>query len=243
MSAIGLMSVLAGMANVLGGWFTLSPLFSKSRMEQLVALGAGFLLGGALLTMLPGALHMTANTPVYVALGYLGLFTARRLSASSGTGKRNKEQGASIEAAWAATLAMGLHSFFDGAAMGTAIRADGRLGATAFVAVFLHKLPEGFSLAALVVSATGSRRAGLLATWAVGLVTGLGALLAYSWAQVVHLPQGALMGIAAGSFLYVGTTDMLPAVPKKGINTWLVLVGVALVYLLTGASGGHSHVH
>ncbi|MDF2628796.1 MAG: family magnesium transporter [Symbiobacteriaceae bacterium] len=241
MSAIGLMSVLAGMANVLGGWFTLSPIFSRSRMEQLVALGAGFLLGGALLTMLPGALHMTANAPVYVALGYLGLFTARRLSASS-SGKP-KEQGASVEAAWAATLAMGLHSFFDGAAMGTAIRADGRLGAMAFLAVFLHKLPEGFSLAALVVSATGSRRAGLLATWAVGLVTGLGALLAYSWAEVVHLPQGALMGLAAGSFLYVGTTDMLPAVPKKGINTWLVLVGVALVYLLTGASGGHGHVH
>lgn len=242
MSAIGLMSVLAGIANVLGGWFTLSPVFSRSRMEQLVALGAGFLLGGALLTMLPGALHMTANAPVYVALGYLGLFTARRLSASSASTK-GKEQGASVEAAWAATLAMGLHSFFDGAAMGTAIRADGRLGAMAFLAVFLHKLPEGFSLAALVVSATGSRRTGLLATWAVGLVTVLGALLAYSWAEVVHLPQGALMGIAAGSFLYVGTTDMLPAVPKKGINTWLVLVGVALVYLLTGASGGHGHVH
>ncbi|HWI63446.1 MAG TPA: ZIP family metal transporter [Symbiobacteriaceae bacterium] len=240
MSAIGLMSVLAGMANVLGGWFTLSPLFTRSRMEQLVALGAGLLLGGALLTMLPGALLATAQAPLYVALGYLGLFAARRISSSAG----RKEQGASLEAAWAATGAMALHSFFDGAAMGTAMGADGKLGAMAFVAVFLHKLPEGFSLAALVMAATGSRRTGMAATWAVGLVTMLGAVLAYAWAGVVHLPQGALMGIAAGSFLYVGTTDMLPAVPKKHINTYLVLVGVALVYLLTRSVGhGHTHMH
>jgi len=237
-SAIGLMSVLAGMANVVGGWFTLSPLFSRSHMEQLVALGAGFLLGGALLTMLPGALMLTHQAPLFVALGYLGIFAARRLSASSG-GKH----GASLEAAWAATGAMALHSFFDGAALGTAMGADGRLGIMAFLAVFLHKLPEGFSLAALVMTATGSRRLGMAATWAVGAVTMLGAVLAFSWAEVVRLPQGALMGVAAGSFLYVGTTDMLPSVPKKGINTWLVLVGVALVYLLTGAAGGHSHVH
>jgi len=240
-SAIGLMSVLAGMANVLGGWFTLSPLFSRSRMEQLVALGAGFLLGGALLTMLPGALMATSRAPVYVALGYLGLFAARRLA--GGGARARKEPGASLEAAWAATGAMALHSFFDGAAMGTAFGADGRLGAMAFLAVFLHKLPEGFSLAALVISATGSRRLGMAATWAVGLVTMLGAVLAFSWAEVVRLPQGALMGVAAGSFLYVGTTDMLPSVPRKHINTWLVLVGVALVYLLTGAAGGHVHTH
>lgn len=240
MGSIGLMSILAGMANVLGGWFTLSPLFSRARMEQLVALGAGFLLGGALLTMLPGAILATRDAPIYVALGYVGLFAARRLSASS----RPKEAGASLEGAWAATAAMALHSFFDGAAMGTAMGADGRLGLMAFLAVFLHKLPEGFSLAALVMSATGSRRLGMAATWAVGLVTMLGAVLAYSWAEVVHLPAGALMGVAAGSFLYVGTTDMLPSVPKKGINTYLVLVGVAMVYLLTGAGGGgHSHGH
>jgi zinc transporter ZupT len=114
----------------------------------------------------------------------------------------------------------------------------------AFLAVFLHKLPEGFSLAALVVAATGSKKLGMAATWAVGLATMLGALAAYLWAAATRIPQGALMGLAAGSFLYVATTDMLPSLPRRRINTWLVLVGAALVYLLAGAAGGgHTHVH
>lgn len=238
MSAIGLMSVLAGMANVLGGWFTLSSLFSREKAEQLVALGAGFLLGGALLTMLPGALASTREASLFVALGYLGLFAARRLAPSG-----RRDGAASLESAWAATLAMAIHSFFDGAAMGAAAGADSRLGLMAFLAVFLHKLPEGFSLAALVIAATSSRKLGMVATWAVGLATMGGALVAFTWAAVARIPQGALMGLSAGSFLYVATTDMLPSLPRKRINTWLVLVGAALVWLLTGAAGGHGHMH
>lgn len=239
MGAIGMMSLLAGLANVAGGWLTASAVMDRERMEQLIALGAGFLLGGALLTMLPEALGHSANGALYVAAGYLGLFVVRRAMAG-----RRKESGAgpSPEAALAAVLGMGLHSFFDGAALGATVYFDHRLGLMAFLAVLLHKLPEGFSLAALVVAATGSRERALLATIATGLCTVGGALLAFVSADIARVDHGALIGLAAGSFLYVGSVDMLPSLPKRGPSTWLVLVGAALVLLLTGGQG-HTHVH
>jgi zinc transporter ZupT len=239
MGAIGIMSVLAGLANVAGGWLTASALVDRERLEQLIALGAGFLLGGALLTMLPEALGHSPNGALYVAAGHLGLFVIRR--AMAGRRKENAA-GPSPEAALAALLGMGLHSFFDGAALGATVYFDHRLGMMAFLAVLLHKLPEGFSLAALVAAATGSRERALLATIATGLCTVGGALLAFLWADVARVDHGALIGLAAGSFLYVGSVDMLPSLPRRGPATWLVLLGVALVLLLTGGQG-HSHVH
>jgi zinc transporter ZupT len=238
MGAIGVMSVLAGLANLVGGWFTAAAFVDRERLEQLIALGAGFLLGGALLTMLPEAITHSPNGALYVAAGYLGLFVLRRMM----SGRRKEKAGApSPESAWVAVLAMALHSFFDGGALGATVHYDQRLGLMAFLAVLLHKLPEGFSLAAVVAASTGSRDKALLATAIAGAATVGGALLAYSWADLAQVSHGALIGVAAGSFLYVGSTDMLPALPRRPMNTWLVLVGATLVFLLMKSGGGHHH--
>ncbi|HYG60815.1 MAG TPA: ZIP family metal transporter [Symbiobacteriaceae bacterium] len=234
MGAVAYLWLLAGMANVVGGWFTISAAFSREQVQRVVALGAGFLLGGALLTLLPEAMH-SARGPVWVTLGYLGLYGARRMLAG------NREDGPATDTAWAATLGMALHSFFDGAALGAAAVANARVGLIAWGAVTLHKIPEGFGLAALVLSATGSRRLAFVATAAVGVATVAGALLAYGWAEVVHLPHGALLGIAAGSFLYVGSTEMLPSLPRRADTACLVMLGAAVVYLLSRGVVGHVH--
>lgn len=231
-SALGWL--LAGLANVVGGWFTLTPAISRDRLQQAVALGAGFLLGGALLTMLPEAMHARGG-PGYVAMGFLGLYAARRLFST------RRESGPAAESAWAATLGMALHSFMDGGALGATAQADPRAGTVAWLAVLLHKLPEGFGLAALVLSVSGSRKLAFLSTAAVGVATFAGAALAYSWAEAAQLPQGALLGLAAGSFLYVGSTEMLPSLPRRRELAWFVLAGATIVYLLSG--GGHTHTH
>lgn len=235
-------SILAGLANVVGGWLTFSDAISRRHLERLIALGAGFLMGAALLSMVPHALSDSPDGPLFVALGYLGLFTLRRLMPGghrSRSGSGSDRPG--VDSAWAATVGMALHGFFDGGALGATARAGGALAVMAFLAVFLHKVPEGFSLGALVVSATGSRRSAMLATLFAGGATVVGALAAYLWAGVASLSHGALVGIAAGSFLYVGSSDVLPALPRKPGSIWLVLAGAALVYLMAGG-GGHVHI-
>jgi len=234
MGTFGIMSLLAGLSNVVGGLFTLT--LSRRQMQQLVALGAGFLLGSAMLTMLPEALHHSQLGPVLVAAGFLGLFAIRRMMAHSVA----RPDGPSVAAAGAALVGLSLHSFFDGAALGATAYGGGQLAFTAFLAVCLHKLPEGFSLAALFLAATGSRSRAMAATIVMGLATVAGAIIAYTWAASARIPQAEMLAVAAGSFLYVGATDLLPTLAPGRRTIWLVLVGAAMVYLLT-APLGHSH--
>jgi zinc transporter ZupT len=244
--SIGWVALLTGAADLFGGWLTLALAPSRERVEQFTALGAGFLLGGALLTMLPEALTAEGGA-LYVTAGYLGLFALRRLlapatqetGACAGGADAGSLHTGTVAAVWAALMGMGIHSFLDGAALGTAMQADARLGWVAGLAVIAHKVPEGFTLSAMTMAATRSRRLALMAAGALGLAAVLGALLAFGWAGMLPIPHSALLGIAAGSFLYVGSADMLPTVGRQGGGVWLVLLGATLVGWLFGA--GHRH--
>jgi zinc transporter ZupT len=236
MITVTMISLFAGLGNLLGGWCLQALALSQTRMSQLMALGAGFLMGGALFTMLPIALHATGNDPTYIAVGYFGLLLLRWLLHP----KQNENAEPTAESAWAALIGMVLHSLLDGAALGVAARLNTQLGIVAVVAIFLHKIPEGFSLSALVLAASRSRTQAHLANLVAALATLAGVAIATASADILTLPQGALLGMAAGSFLYVGSTDMMPSVIRKQEGVWLAVIGALLVYLL---AGGHTHPH
>lgn len=235
MGALGVFAVVAGLATVAGGTMTL--LISRERMAEVAALGAGLLLGSALLSMLPEALREGGpRAPLMVAVGYFGMYLLRHVW-------RPNKEGVHMGSAIAATAGLLLHSLFDGAAMTIAMYADPRLGLATFLAIALHKLPEGFSIASIVLAATDSPRAAIAATGAVGLATLTGAWLPVLWQQGGLVPPQTLLGLAAGSFLYVGASDLVPAFGARGgRSAWLVLVGAALIFLLI-RSGGVAHSH
>ncbi len=233
--ALGVLAVMAGLAAVAGGGMTL--LVSRERMAELGALGAGLLLGGALLSMLPEALHAGgARAPLLVAAGYFGMFLVRNLWRQAGDGVHPGS-------ALAAATGLLLHSVVDGGALTVALLTDPRLGMATFLAILLHKLPEGFSLASLMLAATASRRTALAATAAVGLATIVGAFLPLVWYREGLVSHGVLLGLAAGSFLYVGASDLIPTVGGKGRRTALLVLLGALVISLLIRSGGAPHAH
>ncbi len=227
MATVTVLSLLAGMANLAGGWCSLWLARSRAHRTAVLALGAGFLLGGALLIMIPRAVGRGASGPLYVAAGFFGFLLLQQvaLKVRGATG-----DDLSPEAVWAATLGMGLHSFFEGAVLALAIHVGRQVGALAAMALFLHKLPEGFTLAALVLAATGSRSRALLLSGLVGAAMLLGAGAAALWAQVAVVPTGALLGITAGVFLYVGAAEMLPAARRASQAVWLLLLGALLAH-------------
>lgn len=237
MVTVTLVSLAAALADLVGGLFTLRFSLLRGEMEQLMALGAGFLLGSALLSMLPAAAHAPGG-PVTITLGFAAFLLLRMLSARVGPSRL----ALGAESAWAVFTGMLLHSLVEGVALGLAVQAGGQIGWLALLAIALHKLPEGFSLATVVLSATESARLALLAVVTIGAATVLGGWGALLWSQIALLSHGAVLGVAAGSFLYVGATEMLPHVIRKGGSVWLVLAGILLVYLLMGSTGG-SHIH
>src|ERR1700719_4490622 len=63
---------------------------------------------------------------------------------------------------------LGIHTFFDGVAIAAGFLVLTWLGTVIFVAIFLHKLPEGFTIASVVLASGQSRPKAVAAAGAFG---------------------------------------------------------------------------
>ena len=127
-------------------------------------------------------------------------------------------------------LGLVIHTFFDGVAIAAGFLVSNWLGAVIFVAVFLHKLPEGFTVASVVMASGQGKRRAVQAAGLLGAATLAGVLL-------TSVLQGQLrfaLPLSGGVTVYVAATDLLPEVNRE--PDWrmalLVFVGVASMLIL-----------
>lgn len=84
------------------------------------------------------------------------------------------------------------------------------LGLVAAFAVIIHEIPEGLSMTAIALAAGYGRKKFLALTLVVALAMPLDALIAYTGVTgIMGSLLALLLGVAAGSFLYVGVADIL----------------------------------
>jgi ZIP family zinc transporter/zinc and cadmium transporter len=122
-----------------------------------------------------------------------------------------------------------LHTFVDGVAIASGFGVSHALGLLVFVAILLHKLPEGLAISSLFLASGESKRAALAASGALAVSSLVGALLTQ---QLPILEQYGLP-LAAGVTLYVGASNLVPEFQgKKGWSLPLsFFLGCTLYYL------------
>ena len=143
----------------------------------------------------------------------------------------------SPSAATAALVGLLLHTFFDGIAIGAGFLTSRHTGLVMFLAVIFHKLPEGFSASALMLSSGRTSRSAVLSAGLLGVATVLGAVAATVMGSVDAAWAQIFLTLATGSFLYIGCSDMIPATNKGDDRraVFLVLVGIATFIVSTWA--------
>ena len=92
---------------------------------------------------------------------------------------------------------------------------SGRLGVLLFLAVLLHKLPEGVTIASVMVAGGQSRGRAVGAAAVLGGATVLGVLLTE---QMAPLARHGL-ALSAGVTLYVAASNLVPEFQAK--RGWL----------------------
>jgi len=231
MGVVTLVSLTAALVHMAGGWVALRLADVRGEVEQVAALGAGFLVGTALLSLVPGAVSAPGGAGA-LAAGF-GLFLLLRALVG---GRQGGEEGTG--SAWTALASMGLHSLLEGVALGLALRHAGPAARLVVIGLMLHKIPEGISGAALFRTATGSTRVALFNLATAATATVAGAWLGYLGGGGALTAGG--LGITAGGILYVGASELLPQALRREELPWLSLLGMMLVYVLLRA-GGHTH--
>jgi ZIP family zinc transporter/zinc and cadmium transporter len=74
-------------------------------------------------------------------------------------------------AGWLAVIGLGVHTLFDGVAIAAGYMVSPTLGGLLFLAVLVHKVPEGFTIASLLLAGGHSRATAIAAGGALGLLT------------------------------------------------------------------------
>ena len=222
----------AGAGNVLGGLFVVHREWPRRYLTYFLALGAGFMLAASLLEMLPESIHLAGDSALLSVLAgyFLVHFFEHTLAPHFHFGEETHTDAMrGHHASASALLGLAIHTFFDGVAIASGFLVSGGLGLLIFVAVVLHKLPEGFTVSSLILAGGSSRRAALLGSAALGAATVSGVLLT----GLLHAAVAYTLPVSAGVTLYVAATDLIPEVNReRGVGmAILVFLGVALLFL------------
>ena len=108
--------------------------------------------------------------------------------------------------------ALCMHSVLDGIVIGLGLHFDEVFGLVIFVAILFHKLPLAVSMASVFLGTTEKKKA-VLQMLIFALATPVGLIAAVVF--LGDLPEaavGAMVGLSAGIFIYLGATDMLPEI-------------------------------
>ena len=214
-----------------GGFLPLrAGFFSRAAMSRLFSMRAGILLAVAFTEVLPEAWR---RHPVYAGWGALGAFVLLFVMGNFemlDSCPEYLEQCRIHYLGWTALSALSAHSFIDGLNLAVSFGAGVRAGAAVGLALALHKIADGFTLTSLFQQAGYSQEKSLWALSGVAAATPLGVYL--SWRGFGGLPpsaEAALLGFAAGSFIYIAAGDILPRLHKSRDTAGLAFFGLGMI--------------
>lgn len=227
-----LLGVIAAGASLVGSLIVLlKKKITKNFLFYFIAGGAGFVLAAAIFDMIPEALKLSTRAPIYIILGFFLIhFFEHIFSSHFHFGEEIHPEKIKKATAWSILLALTIHTFLDGVSISTGFNITPLLGFTIFAAVILHKIPDGFTVASVML-ASGRNKMGALAA---SLILCFSTIAGSLWAATFTKHLGVLLGISAGVFLHIATTDLIPEiVEQKKLRFSLMIFGGVVFYYLT----------
>ena len=113
-------------------------------------------------------------------------------------------------------LGDGLHNFLGGMAIAGTFLIDIRLGIASWLAAAAHEVPQELGDFAVLVDGGWSKRSALFFNFLSGLTFLLGGIIAYLLSFRVDVSW--LIPFAAGNFIYIGASDLIPKVNNEATH-------------------------
>lgn len=241
MNVLLLYSLIGGVLSLVGGVLLLwKPTFTEKYMTALLGFGAGAFLAAAFMDILPEALEKLPHPqPIMIAVlsGFLGFFILERLLMRlfhmHNSPFVHSEHTESLP--YLLLLGDSFHNFLDGIVIGLATIAHPTLGLPTALAVAAHELPQEMGDFSIMIRQGWSKKTVLGINVLQSLLTIPGAYIGYYMGGVVEPYVPILLGVAAGIFIYIAATDILPELHHNSSHTHFfrvvipTILGVILV--------------
>ena len=136
-----LLGLTAAAANIFGGAIIVQRHWERRYLRYFVAIGAGFMLGTALVEMVPESLEIRGKTAaLLILLGYLIIhFFEHTVTPHFHFGEEtHHDEFVHAHTGYSVLLGLIIHAFFDGIAIASGFLVSNWLGWIIFLAIFLH---------------------------------------------------------------------------------------------------------
>jgi len=220
------------------GIFTLSL---KEKLIQkmlliLISLSAGALIGGAFLHLLPEAIERTMdmNVFLYLILGFVLFFFLEKVL----FWRHCHEEKCKIHPFTYLNLIGDLiHNFIDGLVIAVSFITDINLGMTTTLAIIFHEIPQEIGDFGVLVYGGFNKYRALVLNFFTALSAILGGIIGYFISFYVTNIMTFLLPIAAGGFVYIASSDLIPeinnvkSVRSSILNFLVFLIGILFMWV------------
>jgi zinc and cadmium transporter len=202
-----LYGVAAAIANILGAVAVTSrTAWSLRALDAILSFAAGFLIAVSVIDLVPESIKVAGDVAPAIILGAYVLVHITQHTIGRHFHFGEETHSVSELVSVSALIGLLMHTFVDGVAVASGLAVSTGLGALVFVAVLLHKFPEGLAISSLFLAAGAGRRTAIYAAAALGLTTIAGVVLTGELTVLQHYG----LPISAGVTLYVGASNLVP---------------------------------
>lgn len=214
----------------------LSETTLKKIIRPLVALAAGTLLGGAMFHMIPAAVDRFGNglsIYIWVLIGFSVFFVLEQFLQWHHCHRvpcEHKPLTVLI------LIADGVHNFIGGMAVAGAFLIDIRVGISTWLAAAAHEIPQELGDFGILIHGGWDKKRALLYNLLSALTFLVGGLVTYAASR--SFDTSFLLPFAAGNFIYIAASDLIPEVKSEGnsrlgsIHFLSFLVGLGLLLVI-----------
>jgi zinc and cadmium transporter len=203
----------------------------------LISLSAGVLMGGAFLHLIPEALERNEVTDIFpiILVGFILFFVIEKV-----LHWRHCHKGKCDVHTFHYMNLVGdsIHNFIDGLIIATSFIVSVPLGITTSIAIAAHEIPQEIGDFGVLIYGGFEKKKAITLNFIVALTIVFGGIVGYFISQRIEQAVLFLLPFAAGGFIYIAATDLVPEIKKevdikKSMGTLFVFVcGVLIMWLV-----------
>ena len=206
----------------------------------LVAFSAGALIGGAFLHLLPEAIQeagadQTFNVFLYLILGFVVFFILENFI--HWHHHHAKDHPAIMPFSYLILISDAIHNFIDGLIIAASFVVAVPIGIVTALAVALHEIPQEIGDYGILIYGGFKRVKALFLNFFSATTIIFGGIVGFLLAEKIGESIVFLLPFAAGNFIYIAASDLIPEIRKERdtkkslLSFAFFLIGIAIMYL------------
>lgn len=227
--------IIVSLLSLLGAVFIV---FQRKILDSittyLLAFSSGILLGTVFYDLLPeGYEGLHEHVYTWVIVGLVAFFVLEKFIHWHSHVESNEH------VAYLSLAGDGIHNFLDGAIIGVTFLTSVPLGVVTTIAVIAHEIPHELGDFFLLMYGGFTTKKALWYNFLSALTAVVGTIVVFIFSRDILAVSPYLIGFAAGNFLYIAASDLIPELHEKRniyvsvIQTVCLMMGIIVMQIIS----------